>query len=504
MRLAASINLFFSPATYRMLADSRSDAGRVRAPISRLPNPAAFFLLLSGAAASPTLGSTPVFERVIGPGDSVPYGTVTGAFRPSINNSGDWVLGYMAVSGSTGFADFGILSSSGWQLEPRSTISTEGGDARFIEIQSLSINNHGDIAAGVKGAIFEPSLTFTSSILVNGSEFVHLNTAQSSWDFVPGHGPIPLGGIRDMRLNDNGSIVLTSSTDLPPGVIPQGPNLVSRIDPNTASPTGWSDQVLSARFMPVQGAPVDGEAFVLGFYNSSYQVNMSSAGQAVTFAEVQADYNGNGFPDQTRPMFLVDDTVIAYQGMAVPGNPSLSFAFAGNVNSTGDVNQSGKWALSTQILDPEYGIGQAVLTSDGEVLAQFGKTYDWAGDRYLWPSTAIDVLDSGDVVWTSLLSDEPASSGPLGLFINQNLLIEAGVTKIDGKIVDNFASIGSNGYDFSENGEWLIINLVFDDQSTGTYRMHIPSPATIAPIFLFAFRSSLRRRAAVPRLMIRS
>ncbi|MFU8830387.1 MAG: hypothetical protein ACNA8P_13270 [Phycisphaerales bacterium] len=299
--------------------------------MSKRINPAIILLACLGTTVGPAWGSVPVFERVIGPGDWVPYGTVLNASHLSINNSGDWVLGYSAVSESTGFVDFGILSSSGWQLEPRSTISTQGGDARFIEIQSLSINNHGDIAAGVKGAIFEPSLTFTSSILVNGNEFVHLNTAQSSWDFVPGHGPIPLGGIRDMRLNDNGSIVLTSSTNLPPGVIPQGPNLVSRIDPDTASPTGWSDQVLSARYMPVQGAPVDGEAFVLGFYNLPFQINMSSTGQAVTFAEVQADHNGNGFPDQIRPMFLVDDTVIAYQGMAVPGNPSLSYAFFGRV-----------------------------------------------------------------------------------------------------------------------------------------------------------------------------
>ncbi len=410
-------------------------------------------------------------ERILGEMDTIPYGTVVGFSSFSINNHGDYAVAYGATNDPDVPFRLGLLSSSGWGFEPEELIETSVGPVLPLSLGVTSLNNRGELAIGFRGINTE-TLEIFRGVHVDGTQFLDMSTAMSSWDFIPDWGPVPMGGLAPQTLDllDDGRMLISTKSgalpDTPPNI--NGPNLVSLLTPDPTAPFGYTDVVRAAFAMPVQGTP-SADAVVAGFYNSTNLINSSSAGHSMVVAEAQADFDSDG-DYELRTTLLVNDLAVIVEDEPTPFNDGTLWRPSGG-GSVGDVNASGQWVATTQIYDPSTGgFPTVMVTSDGEVIVDIRTEYEWTGGRRVGPSFA-ELTDDGDVLWQGGFF---ADGENRALFLNQQILLETDVTELDGRVITQ-----ATFPELSDDGRWAILQLEFDDSGIWeVYRLQIPTPAT--------------------------
>lgn len=139
--------------------------------------------------------------------------------------------------------------------------------------------------------------------------------------------------------------------------------------------------------------------------------------------------------EDTNDALMLDDEVLAQEGLPsfTPGHTWRPMRFRGRVA----LNDQGSWAcVLDQISDA--GVVNRVVARDGVVLAETGSTLPaifphplFKLCEFVYP---LELTNRGDVFYTGAWSKAPGQVG-YGLFMNQGLLVESGVTVVDGYTV---------------------------------------------------------------------
>jgi hypothetical protein len=84
----------------------------------------------------------------------------------------------------------------------------------------------------------------------------------------------------------------------------------------------------------------------------------------------------------------------------------------------------------------------------------------------------LEVSDGGDVLWYGDWND-PNLDIDTGLFLNDTLLVQEGVTVLEGSVVDSLRGI-EDGYHMSSDGRYIIFEALLLDGREGAFLIEIP------------------------------
>ncbi len=433
------------------------------------------------APLSTARGFVPFEATSLGrPGDQTAYGTWVAPGALAINNSGDWAMVAAVDSPSLGFAASAVFSSIGRDLPPRYQREVDGVDVTFLTYPDLDLNNHGDMAYSVIHV--DPEVPrFTNQLFFNDRPLIR-SEDDSPWDFVPEFGPVAYGRLDRVQLNDNGQALVGSSS---PGLPAAGnaPNLISRLDVNTKP---FSGVVAGAAGRVVENfrqiRPFDTQSREYGFNNSG------QVGHGGLYEDISD-------PANLATLLTIDSDIVVRGGDPTPKPGTIYTSLS---NAAISLNNSGDWAMTVPVGDLQADRPH-IIRNGNEVIIDPFEPQDSIGGLNIVPTlTGLSLTDAGDVFYFGLIADlQPDNTIEIlgsGLFLNDQPLVVLGVTQIDGMTIESMSMPGSGAlFDISDNGQWLIAEVEFENGSSGAYRFAIPAPSTVA-ILMLGGTAALRRR----------
>jgi hypothetical protein len=196
---------------------------------------------------------------------------------------------------------------------------------------------------------------------------------------------------------------------------------------------------------------------------------VNDAGQVLYFADV-------GSNSATDGCFYLDGTLLAQEGSPSPiGGRNYEF-----LSSRGlDLSNGGAWVFKAN-LDGDSTTDE-LLVKNGAVFRQEGDTLPaiapFVFTSFGTGSGPVQVDQAGNVLWYGDW-DDADTDVDTGLFFNDQLIVQEGVTTIDGVIVDTINN-GQDAFALSENGQWAIFEATLADGENGAYLIELGGPVPV-------------------------
>lgn len=219
-------------------------------------------------------------------------------------------------------------------------------------------------------------------------------------------------------------------------------------------------------------------------------------GQTTPILDFGTDPHGSAFNDQGSVLYLVDvDTVstadialyldltlIAQEGAPspLPGRNYELLSGRGN-----DLNNAGQFVFKANLDGDTTNDEVLVVGSSGgtSVFRQEGGTIDAIAPftfvNFGLAGGPVQIDDRGRVLYCAQWND-PNGDIDSGLFLDDSLLVQEGVTEVDGVILDTIAN-GTDAFMLSEDGSWLIFEGVLVGGRDGAFAVQIPDDTADAP-----------------------
>lgn len=147
----------------------------------------------------------------------------------------------------------------------------------------------------------------------------------------------------------------------------------------------------------------------------------------------------------------LDGTLLAQEGMP---SPVTGFNWASLASSEVDLNDFGDYVISGSLDAPSS--SNLVITRNGQKLIQEGDTLPAIAPFTLtsFGSGPVLITNQGDVLWYGDWND-PDTTRDTGLFLNDELIVQEGVSTIGGAAITALRGI-QDGYTISKNGKWIL------------------------------------------------
>jgi len=428
---------------------------RCRFPRSlRLPCVVAGVLLLLPAVAA--AGGAPQTVPLVVEGDSVPgVGLVTLINNIAVNGAGDWLV----EADTDAAADFDVILLRNGVLELREGDAPAAfpAGATLSSFDSVTLNDSGQ--SGFNFFLDGPPTNQDSSVDAyldtSGSIAAEMVEVIQESEEVPDLSPgTPLIGIFDVKINDLGQLLVTASVD-----DPAIPTTVDRAlyvwttDPDTGG-------IVSSTLIGAEGDVLPGQAVALSdFGTGPHETAISPAG-AVMFA---VDIPGG--LDAIYGWESGSFTELAQEGDA---SPVAGRNWASLTSISLDVNLGHYVFRGT--LDGDTAT-DSVLIHNGAAFIQEGDSLPAIGGAFTSTSFGtgpLEVSDSGDVLWYGDWND-PDTDVDTGLFLNDTLLVQEGVTTVPGLgVIDTLRGV-EDGYHMSDDGTHVIFEAVLVSGLDGAF-----------------------------------
>ncbi len=268
----------------------------------------------------------------------------------------------------------------------------------------------------------------------------------------------PFRGFFDVKLNDAGALLVLATVDDP--AIPTSVDQVLLAAAGGAGPLA---------VIAKEGDVLPGETEALETFSTGpHEVAWREDGTALFFADLTG-------PTATDGALFTRNAPGATALLAKEGAPSpvsgrnwLSLAA-----SKLDLNASGGYVHTGQ-LDGDATTNFVIVRS-GALFRQEGESLPAIAPFQLtsFGLGPVCIDDQGDVVWFGDWND-PDTSRDTGLFHNDVLLVQEGVTQVGGVAIE--ALHGSqDGYTLSDNGRYLAFEADLADGTNGAYRIDLGS-----------------------------
>lgn len=204
-------------------------------------------------------------------------------------------------------------------------------------------------------------------------------------------------------------------------------------------------------------------------------------GQTFPVAELGTGPHTFAFSDNTRILYFVDttdattsdgniyldSTLIAREGTNSPvaGRTWLSLGSSRMDLSGNGMHYVFQGQLSAPTADDQ------LIVRDGAKLIQEGDTLPAIAPFTFtaFGSGALRVSNDGDVVWIGDWND-PDTTKDVGLFLNHQLLVQEGVTTINGLVVESISTVESN-FAISPDGRYIVFEATLAGGLNGAFRI---------------------------------
>jgi hypothetical protein len=415
-------------------------------------------ILAALAAAAPTRVAFPESSIIITPliveGDRVPgVGAVTSVGNLAVNDRGGWI-----VEVDTDHAD---TARDGCLVSPRGVVIREGdggfGPAGAVVggFDSVTLNGAGNSAwnlrlEGPRIGANDSTVFFNQILLLREGDVAMAGGVARRTLY---------GEFIECKINAVDDVLVMANVDDPtvPGSVE--PALLRL----TMEPGG---RPVDATVIAMEGDHLPGDdRAICEFETGPHHFAFNAAGQVMYIVELAGDL-------ATDHVVMLDDTPVAQEGgpSPEPGRNWLSLTLAEvDLNANGAYVISGviSGATSPVLLIERSGAvyrrgGDVVPTLDAHAITSFG-------------NGPVLIGDGGDVLWYADW-DDPDSDRDTGLFHNDLLVVQEGVTIVDDVAVDALRGV-QDGYTMSDSGRYVVFEAVLDDGREGAFLVDLGLPA---------------------------
>lgn len=222
---------------------------------------------------------------------------------------------------------------------------------------------------------------------------------------------------------------------------------------------GSLGQLLSETVIAKEGDVLPGQTMgVSDFGTGVHTYAFNDNGDVMYFADTTdaSTIDGN---------IYVNQTLLAREGSPSPiaGRTWLSLGSSRMDLSNNSAHTIFQGQLSAPTTD------DALIVVDGNKLVQEGDTLpDIAPFKFTsFGSGALRVTNDGDALWVGDW-DDPDTTKDVGLFLNKKLIVQEGVTTINGLVVESVASVQDN-LSLSSNGRYVLFEATLQGGLNGAF-----------------------------------
>lgn len=442
-------------------------------------------LLVTGAAFAGGAPTIEIHQLVVEGMNVAGVGDISSGFGASenhaVNNDGEWLVESDTNNANTD-EDGVVLRGTGFApgalfLRENQAMGSPAG-SNLDSFDSININNLGNTSFNHfldnTGATNNDSgIYFNSDLLIQESNTVTAAgiSANSPWL-----------GFFETKLNNSNTVMVMGTCD-DPAIASSVDQLIVLVNPISL------EQTLVVR----EGSEIVPGRFLTTVETGPHDFALNDDGHvlfAVTMDGDAANNTGVVLWDGN------DYTFLAREGSSSPVAARNWASLPGAIS----MNNSGDWVMIGD-LDGSTSDDSLIVKNGTEVIARegFGVADIGAFTFTTFGTGAVHIDDAGNVIWVGDWND-PDTSKDVGIFWNEHLIVQEGVTQIDGVTLASISLVQDN-MSISDNGEWLIFEGVLANGIDGAFMVRIPEPGTLllacsGCLLLFRRRFAGRRNAA--------
>lgn len=386
----------------------------------------------------------------------VGIGVVTTINHIDVNNNGDWVVEIDTNNPDTNIdgaiIQNGVVAYQQGQSLPLPVGTTFSGfDSMSLNEANVFTSNWG--MGGTAGSAFDTGLFYNGLILVQeGSD-----TTAPQFSPMTGY-----RGFFETWNSDNNSFLAMCSLDDPAISTTTDRGLMIIVH------DGAGNLVSETAFLKEGDIPFGQTEFLTDFQTGPHDSDYSQNGHIAYIV----DLNGDTTIDS---VIYVNNTIIAQEGSdsgVVPGTNWASLATA-----VLDVNNNGQLLFHGD-LDTGGVADDRVIVFDGTIIAREGSGHPAIPAGMVFTSFGSGPMycsDAGDVVFFGDW-DDPDTTIDTGLFVNDQLVVQEGVTMIAGLVVDDLRGV-EDGFRMSDDGRYVIFEAILAGSIEGAFLIDLGNDA---------------------------
>jgi hypothetical protein len=416
--------------------------------------------------ATPALaGGPPSFTitSVVLEGDNVAgVGLVTRIDNIAVNNLGEWL-----VEADTNNADTtadSVLLKDGVLLLREGDSLAEPVGASIGSFDSVVLNNLGNSAwnfflDGTAGGSDDSGIYFNTTLVVQESDTPTAPGFSEGTTYI---------GFFDVKVNNGNDFISVLSVDDP--IIPTS---VDRAIIGFEGTEGGFTQVLIAKEGDVLPPQTEG---VADFGTGPHSSALNDSGQMVIFVDLDGNTAVDGVIYFFEPVVALGPRAFSFVKLAQEGDPSpvLARDWSSLSSPELDLNNSGEHVYSGSLTGDTA--SNLLIVKNGAKFRQEGDNPPGIGGFTLtsFGTGPLEISDGGSVVWYGDWND-PNTDVDTGLFLDDQLLVQEGVTQIGGQTVDTLRGI-EDGYHMSPDGSYIIFEAVLVGGVDGAFLIEFENP----------------------------
>ena len=386
-------------------------------------------------------------QKVIEEGDLVAgVGTVTSIFNLAVNNSGTTLVEADTDNADTD-ADSVLVRDAVLELREGQALPQPVG-ATLDSFDSVNLNASGDsgwnfFLDGTSGSNDDSGLYYNTTLVIQEGA---LTTAP---EFTAG---TPYIGFFEAKMNDTNQMLLIGSLD--------DPNIASSVDRGLMRiDVDGSGGLLSESAYLKEGDPAPNAAgeTITDFGTSPHEFTINNSGDLMFAVDLTGGTSSNGVYLNMNPV-----------GLQATPSPVAGRNWDSLSSTELDMNSSGDYVFSGT-LDGDTA-SNLLLVKNGAKFRQEGDTLPSIGGTFTFTSFGTGPLwisDGGEVLWFGDWND-PDTTVDTGLFIDDELLVQEGVTTVNGVVIDSLSGV-QDGYAMSRNGRYVLFEATLQGGVNGAY-----------------------------------
>lgn len=399
----------------------------------------ATLVMCAGAVAAPPF----TIDVLVLEGDSVAgVGSITRIDNLAVNNKGQWLV-EADTDHPDSDADSVMIKDGALFLREGDPIDVPtGGAINGFDSVNLNLDGHSgwNIFLQDTGNISTDSGIFYDDVLV-----FQESTISESPDFGK---DTPYIGFFDTRFNDADQILIMASVDDPD--IPTGVDralVVVDYDANTGT---YTETVLAK-----EGDVLPGQVeSVADFGTDPDEFDFNNKGDVIYIADLTGD-------TATDMAIYLNEALLAQEGSPSPVD-GRNWSSLGS--STVTINNKGDYAYRGSL--DGNAADNLVVIANGALFVQEGDLGP-DGEPFISFGSSPQLTDASEAVWVATWDD--ANGDPVeGLFLGNDVIVQTGVTQIDGVTVADLAT-GQDNFFVSDNGNAIIFEATLANGLEGAF-----------------------------------
>lgn len=432
--------------------------------------------LLLGAASlsAASLGAQTITPLIV-EGDVLPHGVVTATYNMDVNDSGDWLVELDTDNTDTKMDNAVVFNGAVIHQEGTSMGFPASHASAWVYdsfVDTMDINDNGDrlimfnaedvnlVLSDTKLVVWTNGSTGTSYTILEQDVTpctIAGEPAGAVWD-----------SITEVWQNNNNEFLVAgrSNTDSDTLLVHMTHDGAGNILTQTAF--GMTGVNHAVAFPPSNGVHATD---VQGFTTSKQNIAFNNAGQKMFY--VDDDHTVAGGDTNFDAHYYVDTTEIAWEGDDAPTTGTWPYNHLSSAEV--DINDVGTWVAVWD--DDNTDTSQDFFINvNGTIFQQEGQAPPGIGGGFVITGAGwghVQISDAGDITWMCDW-DDPDTTIDSGLFRNNELLVQEGVTLIGGVAVDTI-STSSDGGAVSDNGQYILHEFTLDGSLEGVYMIEVGS-----------------------------